>query len=186
LEHGGSYLKVIAVCGMPGSGKEEFVQVAKSQGLYIVRMGDVVREEVKGRNLELTDQNVGQIANSERKTHGLGVWAERTIPRIKGDFILIDGIRGDDEIHVFRSALKADFILVGIQSSKEVRFERTKKRARSDAPVSWEDFCERENREISWGIENAMAQCEHIIVNEGTLEEFQDKIRDFLKKVKED
>ncbi len=173
------------MCGMPGSGKEEFVQVAKIHGLDIIRMGDVVRDEVRSRNLELTDQNVGQIANSERKAHGLGVWAERTIPRIHGDFVIIDGIRGDAEIEVFRSALKADFILVGLQSSKEVRFERIKKRARTDAPVSWEEFCERENREISWGIENAMAQCEHIIINEGTLEEFQDKIKDFLKKMKE-
>jgi dephospho-CoA kinase len=170
---------------MPGSGKEEFVQVAKTQGLNIIRMGDVVRDEVKRRNLELTDQNVGQIADSERKAHGFGIWAQRTLPYIKGDTVLIDGIRGDAEIEVFKAALKGDFILVGIQSSKEVRFERIKKRARHDAPVSWEEFRERDQREIGWGIENAMAQSEHIIVNEGTLEEFQNKVRDFIKNVKE-
>ncbi len=171
---------------MPGSGKEEFVKVAKAQGLNVVRMGDVVREVVKNRNLELSDQNVGQIANSERNIHGMGIWAERTLPHIKGDFIIIDGVRGDAEISVFQSALKGDFVMVGVRSSKEVRFERIKKRARSDAPVSWEEFCERENREISWGIENAMAQCKYIIVNEGSLEEFQERVRVFLKKVKED
>ena len=168
---------------MPGSGKEEFVSVAQAEGLKVIRMGDVVRNEVRSRNLELTDQNVGLLANSERKAHGFSIWAERTLPHIKGGFVLIDGIRGDAEIDVFKSALKGDFILVGIQSSKKIRFERIKLRARSDAPLSWEEFLERDDREMGWGIERAMAQCEHIIVNEGTLEEFHYKVRDLLREI---
>jgi dephospho-CoA kinase len=166
---------------MPGSGKEEFVSVAVEEGWNVVRMGDVVREEVKNRNLELNSQNVGQIANSEREKHGFGIWAERTLSHISDDLVLIDGIRGDAEIAVFKSKLGDDMVLVGISSSPKIRFERIKSRRRSDVTLTWEDFLDRDAREIRWGIENAMAQCEHIIANEGTLEEFRKNVQEFLR-----
>lgn len=169
---------------MPGSGKEEFVSIVEQEGFNVVRMGDAVREEVKSRDLELNSQNVGQIANSERKKHGSGIWAERTLPYIDGDLVLIDGIRGDAEIAVFRSNLKENMIIVGISASQKTRFERIKTRARSDATMTWEEFLERDAREVKWGIENAMALCEHMIVNEGTLEEFRKNIKELLGKLK--
>jgi dephospho-CoA kinase len=89
---------------MPGSGKEEFVNIAREQGFSVVRMGDVVREEVKNRGLELSSENVGRVASEERQKHGLGIWAEKILPLITGDMILIDGIRGDEELEVFKEA----------------------------------------------------------------------------------
>jgi dephospho-CoA kinase len=170
---------------MPGSGKEEFVNLAKELGFSVFRMGDVVRKEVKDRGLELTNENVGKVANEERQKHGLGIWAKRTLPLISGDMILIDGIRGDEELEVFKKSLKQDMILIGIHTSPKIRFDRIKSRARSDATMTWEEFQKRDEREIGWGIGNAMALCEHMIINEGTLDEFKDKIRNLLKILKE-
>jgi dephospho-CoA kinase len=166
---------------MPGSGKEEFVNIARQREIEIIRMGDVVREEVKSRNLELSDENLGTIASQEREKHGFGIWAQRTLPRIKGDLILIDGTRGEAEIAVFREAFGQDMILVGIEASPEVRYDRIVKRARKDATLTLEDFQNRELREKGWGIENAISICDVKLLNEGSLEEFQNKIRDFLK-----
>jgi dephospho-CoA kinase len=171
---------------MPGSGKEEFVNIARGQGFSVVRMGDVVRTEVKNRNLELSSENVGKVAHEERQKHGLGIWAERTLPLISGDMILIDGIRGDEELEVFKGALNQDLILIGIHTSPKLRFDRIRSRARSDATMTWEEFQKRDLRELGWGIGNAMALCEHMIINEGTLEEYKDKIRSILKALKED
>jgi dephospho-CoA kinase len=171
---------------MPGSGKEEFVNIAREKGFSVVRMGDVVRTEVKNRGLELSSENVGRVANEERQKHGLGIWAERTLPLISGDTILIDGIRGDEELEIFKGALNQDLILIGIHTSPKLRFDRIRSRARSDATMTWEEFQERDLRELGWGIGNAMALCEHMIINEGTLEEYKDKIRSILKALKED
>jgi dephospho-CoA kinase len=168
---------------MPGSGKEEFVQIAQENGFSIVRMGDVVRSYVKERNLELSNGNIGSCANEQRKKHGMGIWAERTVPLLSSDLVLIDGIRGDAELEVFEKALKGDLIVVGIQASEKVRFERIKSRARSDATITWEEFSERDSRELAWGLENAMASCEYIIVNEGTLDEYWEKIREVLEAI---
>ena len=82
--------KYIAVVGMPGSGKEEFVKIAVSMGYSVVRMGDVVREEAKRLGLEMTDKSIGGLAQSEREKHGYGIWAVRAIPRLK-ERMIIDG-----------------------------------------------------------------------------------------------
>jgi dephospho-CoA kinase len=144
----------------------------------------VVREEAKSRNLEATDDNVGGLASKERQKFGLGVWAERTIPLIKGDVVLIDGIRGDAEIETFKRAFGDDLIQIGIHTSPKTRYERIKQRNRDDATITWEAFKKRDLRELGWGIGNALAQCDHVIINEGTLKEFQVNVRNLLKTLK--
>ena len=120
----GYVLKVIAVTGMPGSGKEEFISVVTEEGTFVLRIGDVVREYVKEQGLKLTDDNVGRVANEEREKHGFGIWAERTVPLVKDDNVLIDGIRGDAELEVFRKAFGEDIVIIGIHSSPKTRYER--------------------------------------------------------------
>ncbi|UCE39688.1 MAG: flagellar hook-basal body complex protein FliE [Thermoplasmata archaeon] len=177
-------MKVIVLAGMPGSGKEEFVKIASQEGIFAVRMGEVVREEVKSRGLELTDSNIGRIASKEREKHGFGIWAKRTVPLVEGDVVLIDGIRGETELEVFKRAFGDDMVLVGIRASPEIRYERIVKRNREDATITWEAFLERDSREIGWGIESAIDQCDHMILNEGSLKDFQDEVRNLLKTLK--
>jgi dephospho-CoA kinase len=174
------YLKVIAVTGMPGSGKEEFVSVAIEMGISVLRMGDVVREYVRKQGLELTDDNIGRVANKERKEHGLGIWAERTVPQVSGEKVLIDGIRGGAELEVFRNAFGDDIITIGIHCSPKTRYKRIVKRKRSDATLTWEAFIGRDRRELAWGIGKAIASSDHMIINEGTLAEFKKSVKEIL------
>lgn len=177
----GYVLKVIAVTGMPGAGKEEFISVAIEEGIFVLRMGDVVREFVKEQGLELTDDNVGKTANEERKKYGFGIWAERTVPLVEGDYVLIDGIRGDAELEVFRKAFGEDMVAIGIHCSPKTRYERIVQRNRRDATMTWEAFESRDKRELGWGIGNALALCDHMIINEGTLTDFQNSVKELMK-----
>lgn len=169
---------------MPGSGKEEFVKIAIEEGIKVVRMGDVVRAEVKSIGLELTDGNIGRIASEEREKHGYGIWAERTVPFVKGDAVLIDGIRGDAELEVFKRVFGEDMTVLGIHTSPKIRYERIKKRKRMDATMTWEAFHERDARELGWGIGNAIALCDHMIVNQGSLRQYREEVRNLLKALK--
>src|SRR3990170_978906 len=90
---------------MPGCGKEELIRVAQELGFSVVRMGDTVREEAARRMLGTSDEAIGGFAHREREAHGYGVWAERTLPRVVGEHILIDGLRGSAELEAFRKAL---------------------------------------------------------------------------------
>ena len=85
-------VNVILVTGMPGSGKEEFIRVCQNKRIRVIRMGDFVREETRRQGLDLTDENVGGVAQNMRERHGFDIWARRTIEAI-GDEITVEHVR---------------------------------------------------------------------------------------------
>lgn len=177
-------MRVIVLIGMPGSGKEEFVKVAVKRGFSVLRMGDVVRDEAEKKNVPATE--VGNFANAERQRYGMGVWATRCIPFVKGNHIVIDGCRGDEEVNVFRQSFGSSLILVSIFSSLDTRYERLRKRGRPDVPKNLEEMVERDKREIGWGIGNAFVMADHMIINEGSLEEFKRKIERLIHRLRKE
>ena len=162
--------RVICVTGMAGCGKEEFVKVAEERGLPIIRMGDIVREEAKRRGLKFSDESVGGMAHEERVKHGFGVWAERTIPRVKEAVTIIDGIRGREEVEVFRRTFGDRLVVVAIHASPRTRYARILKRGRGDDVISQGEFQRREERELGWGLAEVIATADHMVVNEDGLE----------------
>ncbi len=47
--------------------------------------------------------------------------------------------------------------------------------------MSIEEFREREKKELSWGLGNVIAMADIVIINEGSLEEFKEKVREILR-----
>ncbi len=172
---------MIAVVGMPGSGKSEFVNVALNLGYRFISMGDIVREETVKRGYPLEES--GKVAQMLRDKEGLDAIAVLTLDKIRETHytkFLIEGIRGIKEIERFRNEI--DFTLVGIHSSPRIRFERLKNRGREDDPEIIEDFHKRDLRELSWGLGEALALSDFIIDNNGTLEEYRANIDKVIKK----
>lgn len=174
---------IVGLTGMPGSGKSVFVETAKKKGFDVVRMGDVVWEHVKKRGLILNDENVGRVADEERKKFGYGIWAERTLPLIKNEETVIDGIRSVEEVRVFKKHFP-DFIVVSVHSSPGTRFQRIMKRKRVDDPFSKEKFDERDKRELSWGIDEVIVLSDIMIVNEGGVDDFKREVEKILEGVR--
>lgn len=176
-------VKVLFVTGMPAAGKEEFVQVAAGLGFSIVRMGDVVRDEARRRGLPITDAAVGGMAHEERLAHGFGIWAERTLPRLKGERIIVDGLRGKAELDVFRRALGDGLVVLAIHASRGTRYARVKRRLRADDAMSLETFKARDERELGWGLGDVIAAADLMIVNEGSLEQFRAEAKALLERI---
>jgi dephospho-CoA kinase len=178
---------IIGLAGMPGAGKSAVVAVAKGKGFGVVMMGNVVREEAERRHLEPTPENLGRIMLELRQTEGNSVIAKKCIPKIdaaKEQKIIVDGIRSLSEVEEFKKHFP-NFTLIAIHSSPETRFRRLYRRQRSDDPKNREIFDERDMRELSVGLGNAIAMAEHIIINEEPLEIVKEKIRDVLGKVEQ-
>ena len=76
-------MRVIGFTGMPGSGKSEAMEVAKARSIPVVRMGDMIWEEVERQGLPRDAKHVGDVANAMRASHGKDVWARRTVERVK-------------------------------------------------------------------------------------------------------
>lgn len=151
----------------------------RSKGITVINMGDVIREEVLRRGLEPTDVNTGGIGTELREKEGRDAVARRCVPKIRAageDFIAIDGVRSVPEVECFKKAFGDDFTLVSIDSGLDTRFMRVKARGRSDDMQDVSALQVRDGRELGWGMGEAMKIADLVITNNGTLEEFRDKI----------
>ena len=168
---------------MPGCGKEEVLAVAQTVGFSIVRMGDVVREEVRRRGLPISDASVGGLAHAERQAHGFGIWAERTVPRIHGDRVLVDGLRGRAELEVFRGAFGDELTVIAVHASPKTRYERMLRRGRTDDAGTIEAFQARDTRELGWGLGDVIAMADVMLVNESSLEALHEAAKVALERL---
>lgn len=181
-------MKIICVVGMPGSGKGVAVKVFRDYGLSIVNMGDVIREEARTRGYEVTPANLGRVSLALREEYGDEEIAKRCLGKIikelsSGRDVVIEGIRSLKEIVYFKRRFRGDFYTLAIHSKPKVRFNRLKARGRGDDPEDWEEFEERDRRELGYGMGSAIALAEYMIVNEGTLEELKGKIEDVYREI---
>lgn len=163
--------KVIAIAGMPGAGKAIVSKVASSRGIPVLVCGDVVREETKKRGLAPTPENTGKVMLAIRQEEGPSVVAERLLPKIESlaaPLVIVEGVRSMDEVNALRR--NHNVVIVAVHSSPETRYERLVARGRSDDPKSWEEFAERDVRELGVGIGNVIALAQQMLINEGSAE----------------
>jgi len=178
-------MKVIGVVGYPASGKGEFSNIAKEQGIPVVVMGDMIRRRVTEKGLPLTDENIGNTARELRAELGMDAIAILTANEIKKSMppaVIIDGIRGDAEVKYFRSVF-SEFRLLAVTASFETRLFRMKSRGRSDDTATPETLRARDEREESFGLARAMSLADTKIENESTKEEFVAGITKYLENI---
>ncbi len=173
-------MKILLITGMPGAGKEELLNVARSMDIPFLRMGDIVREFHATSGAAEKGLSVGQVANGERELHGKDIWAKRAIERMSGDLFLVDGCRSLDEVNSYRG-LSDNVYIIGIHAPRMTRYERLVKRGRDDAPKDIAEFDERDNRELGWGLGNVIALSDIMIINDSDLKSFKAKVRKELE-----
>ena len=178
---------VVGLAGMPGSGKSLVVKTAQQDGYAVVVMGDVIREETQKRGLKPTPKNVGKVMLELREKGGNSIIADKCIPKIeqqKSRKVIIDGLRSPSEVDAFKAHF-SKFSLIAVHSSPETRFKRLYRRRRSDDPDGWELFHERDMRELSVGLGNAIAMAEHFIINENERADVKIKVKETLRIIEE-
>ncbi len=166
-------MNVVALVGMPGSGKSEVARVFQKGGYSAVRFGDITDEEVRKRGLRLDEENERMVREDLRKKHGMAAYAILNLPRIEAALekggVVIDGLYSWEEYKYLKEKLGGRLDIVAIWAPPEVRYARLKGRA--VRPLNPEhararDYAEIEN--VNKGGPIAMA--DHTIVNSGTLE----------------
>ncbi len=175
-------MRVIGIVGLPGSGKSEAAAVARELGIPVVTMGDVIRAACRDRGLDPAEHH-GEVAQALRQEGGPAAIAEASLPHIRSalsdaDTVVVDGIRSDAEVDRFEEAFGDAFTLVRIEAPFEVRAARLETRGRDNTAV--ESLQERDDRELGFGMGEAMENAHVVIENTGTLEEFHAKIRDLV------
>jgi dephospho-CoA kinase len=166
---------IVAVTGMPGSGKSVVAGVvSRVLNLPVYSMGDIVREEVRRRGLPLTSSNIELIARKLREERGDAAVAEILAVRITSESpkgAIVDGMRSLAEARVF--AGMGRLCIVAVHASPRTRYQRILARSRKGDAVSWGEFVERDLNNIRLGIGEVIALADYMIVNESTLRELE-------------
>jgi len=164
---GAQKMLIVAITGMPGAGKSTAAKALESRGFKRIVMGDVIREETRRRGLEPDEKNTAKVMLELREKYGPGAVAEvciRLLKTMKEEVVVIDGIRSPAEVGVFARVGKVR--LIAIHASRERRFRLLTERGRSDAPTSRDSFDERDKRELSIGVGDAVALADESLSNE--------------------
>ena len=151
---------------MPGAGKSTIVSKLKEQGYETFSLGDGVRAEAKKQNLEPTGENLGKLMLELREKNGPGAIAkliQNSIQNSTHKIIIIDGIRSIHEINVLKET--GNVKLLAVNASSDTRFVFLSERKRSDDPLTREKFEERDNREISVGLQEIIELADESIEN---------------------
>ena len=181
-------MKVIGVVGLPASGKGEFSKIAAGMGVPVIVMGDMIRHAVREGCLDPTDTNLGAMASKLRAERGMDAIAHLCVPEIQrqtAPLVLVDGIRGDAEVAMFRRIFPG-FTLISIDSSFETRMARIKERGRSDDFESADELRSRDLRELGWGLGNALKDVDMHLSNEASLAAFSVAVHTLLDTIGRD
>jgi len=169
---------IVGISGLPGSGKSLVSDVARSMGIRVLVMGDVVRRE--GVRLGISPSEAAVLM---RRNWGARYFAvsllEGVGPVDKG--FVIEGIRSMREVEAIEDAFGSRLFLIYVVASWRTRFERLRGRGREDDPRSVEDFMNRDYRELRFGLGDLASRADYFILNDGrSIEEVKDEARRIL------
>ena len=163
---------IVCLTGMPGAGKSTIAAGLKEKAFEVFNMGDAVRAEAKRRSIDPTGKNLGKLMLELREKNGPGVVAELTQPNItnsSSNVVVIDGVRSNHEIEVFKKIGTVKLLL--IEATSDTRFNFLHDRSRSDDPKTRELFDERDKREIGVGLSDSIASADETISNSNLTKE---------------
>jgi dephospho-CoA kinase len=173
--------RLILITGMSGSGKTTLANHFRDRGVASVTMGDVIRGLAREKRLPPTPENLGRLATGIRAEGGDDAVAKLCVEKINmmpDDLVLVDGIRSIREVEVFGKEF--EIALVAVFSPQKTRYARLTARGRSDDPRDMATFKARDDRELSFSLAHAIALADYTVLNEGSLEDFENEFESLL------
>lgn len=177
---------IIALVGLPGSGKGTAAKILEKHGFQIVRFGEVTDKELKKMGLEINEKNEREIRERIRKELGMGAYAIMNAPlideKLKKSNVVVDGLRSFEEYKILKERFGEKLKTVAIISSQEKRIERLKNR--KVRPLAEEELKDRDKNElITLNVGETLARADYKIVNESSIKDLENKIKKVVEKI---
>lgn len=176
--------RIIAIVGMPGSGKSLVAKFLNNNDFPVIYFGEIIIREVQNRALPITPSNEQIVREEIRKKHGMDVCAQKALPLIKNkllerQLIIIDGLYSFSEYKILKKEFGDELLVLAIFTPRATRYERLafrKERPLTLLEAEIRDFMEIEKIEKGGPI----AIADHTIVNDGNQYQLEKKIEDLL------
>ena len=186
---------VLAIVGLPGSGKSLASVMLKRMGFGIIELGDIWRELLEKNGIPRSDPKATrEFTRMIREKYGKDVYAKhafRKIRSLRGDVAVL-GIRSTYEMDYFRRRIK-DMGVIALLAPMGVRFGRLKARAKPEDPkvledLKWLDTRERrgfmkEKSEEKHGVMKVMEGADFVIANTSTVQKLEQNLKKAVKEI---
>lgn len=143
--------RVLALVGMPGSGKTLCAKHLEEYGYFQFRFGGIVTDEVERRGWEINPENERIVREELRKNEGMDVMVKRALPQLRLGLetqatIIIDGLYSFSEYKTLLSEFGAEMVVLAIAAPRAERYARLAQRP--DRPLTPEEAQDRDWQEI--------------------------------------
>jgi dephospho-CoA kinase len=177
-------VKVIGLTGSIGAGKDVVSKyLVSNYGYTQITVGDVVREAIKDKGIEITRENIDAFSQEMRDKFGADYWIKQCVKKAKNyPKSVIDGVRLPSDNEAIKSEFGEDYILFKVDAEPMVRFQRLQSRGRSDLPKDLAQFESQESGQNKmFKLDETFKAASAVIDNSATLENLY-KNTDFVMK----
>lgn len=185
--------KVICLVGESGAGKGVISGLLEQLGYTVLSLSSEVRRLAKEVGLENAARaDLQALANQAREKEGTHYFAQRVVSNpdfSTSNYLVIDGVRHPSELALIRSqaGLSTKIVVLAVTASMETRFKRVLERRDPSDLLTFEQFLENdvrerggENSEFNQQNEACIAMADFSIANEGTVNELEAELLNFL------
>ncbi|MBC8183343.1 AAA family ATPase [candidate division KSB1 bacterium] len=174
---------IIGLTGTNAAGKTTLLNYLISKNFQAFSLSDVIRDELVRLKLEPTRQNLIDVGNQLREQCSASVLADKIKAKISTNNAMIDSIRNTAEVRSLRCL--NNFYLIAIDAPVEERFQRAKKRGRTENAATLDEFIKIENKEKNenenhQNIPACLAVADYTIKNEKDVDHLYENIENIL------
>jgi dephospho-CoA kinase len=176
---------ILGITGTIGAGKGTVVDYLKSKGFKHYSASALISQEVKRRGLPMNRDSMREVGNDLRRTNGSSYIVETLYAQAiqAGGDAIVESIR---EIAGAMFLKEHGAFLLAVDADRRIRYARVLLRRSDKDHVTFEEFCEQEDKEMEkadafdMNIKNVMGMADFRIENDGSIEDLQKQIDEML------
>ncbi len=177
---------IIAVTGMPGSGKTEAADFFREKKLPVISFGKIINEIVAKKYKVHNEEAHKKEREEIRLKYGKEALALLSEPNIKSELeknmtVVVDGLRSWEEyLYLKKKFPNTKIYVIALYADKHIRYKRVSKR-KDRANLYGED---RDiNELIGTNMGPTIAFADFLIKNNFSVEEFRDKLENIYRTI---
>jgi dephospho-CoA kinase len=177
---------VLAVTGLPGSGKTEATTYFKSKKLPVVHFGNIINDLVEERKLEHTEDVHKKVRMEVREKYGMEAMAVLSKEKIskaleKNTLVVLDGLYSFEEYQYLSKEFKdAKVVLLVLWADKKMRYDRVGRRKDRRGLAN----AERDLNEILQANKGpTLAFADYMVINDGSIADLHAKLEEVYRDV---
>ncbi len=182
----GYNMKIIVLTGLPLSGKTTYAKkIGPEYKMPLYETGTEVLEEVTGRGLDFTPENIKKVTDECKKISD-SFFTERLMKKVDvlpDDVpgVFLSGIRATSEVDVLKKHYgSANVFVIAFHTSMQTRFDRLNNpdrieetkgaKAKEDVLLrNFDNFLARNKKELGYGVGDVMALADYVMSTENVL-----------------